>query len=71
MGYIVAGILCFTVFAALVSDSPLSQADVAKIQLKEAQKQQDSGCGNMIILGIIIIALIGIVVSGSATLANM
>lgn len=71
MGYVGIAVFCLIVLVALVSDSSSSQADIANMQLEMAQKQQDSGCGNRIILGIIIIALIGIAISGSTTLANM
>ncbi len=71
MEYIIIGILLILVFSGLVSDSPVTQNDIANIQFEEAQKQQDSGCGSKIILGVIIIVLIGIAVSGSTTLANI
>lgn len=62
MAYIGIAILCIIIFKALVSGSPSSQADIANMQLEQAQKQQDSGPGFIIallVLAVIVVALAG------------
>lgn len=72
MEWIALGLFLLTVLWFLSTGTQnVTPNEVAKIKTRQTQKQADSGCGSIVLLGIVLLVIMAIAASGSTALANM